>query len=235
MDQDRGGGESGPGPATVIDEAESADLLARCARIATSTWSDALDEVGLDAIIEGLPQRSGRGRFAAWASTAKLTVAPRGTFPKGVLGVGTIIDAVGPGGVLVVDMGGAPVSTFGGLAARAAAAKNVVAIVIDGACRDLDEIVETGLWLASRHVTPRTGKTRGRLDAIGEPVEIGSVKVSAGDLLVGDETGLVAIPRARVHEILAIAEAKRDTDDAVEAGLRSGLSFAEAARRAAYL
>ncbi|TDR90073.1 regulator of RNase E activity RraA [Enterovirga rhinocerotis] len=218
-----------------MGEAEPADLLARCALIATSTWSDALDEAGLDGLVEGLPRRSGQGRFAAFASTAKLSVAPRGTYPKGQLGVGEIIEAVGAGGVLLVEMGGAVVSTFGGLAARAAAAKNVAAVVIDGACRDLDEIVDSGLWLASRHVTPRTGKTRGRLDAIGEPVVIGSVTIAAGDLVVGDDTGLVAIPRDRLRDILAIAEAKRATDDAVEAGLRAGLTFAEAARRAAYL
>ena len=210
-------------------------LLERCARIGTSTWSDALDEAGIDGVIEGLPQRAGTGRFAARAATARLTISPRGSFDKGVLGVGRIIDAVGPGGVLVVDMGGAPVSTFGGLAARAAAAKRVGAVVIDGACRDVDEIVESGVWLASRHVTPRTGKTRGRLDAIGEPVTAGGVRIAAGDLLVGDPTGLVAVPAVRVAEILAIAERKLATDEAVDAGLRQGLSFAEAAARASYL
>lgn len=211
------------------------DVLDRCALIGTSTWSDALDEVGIDGILEGIPRRAGHGRFAAFAATAKLSIAPRESFGKNLLGVGRIIDAVGTGGVLVVDMGGAPVSTFGGLAARAAAAKKVAAVVIDGACRDLDEISGSGLWLASRHVTPRTGKTRGRLDSIGEPVSVGSVRVAAGDLLVGDETGLVAIPRDRVEKVLAIAEAKRAVDDDVEAGLRDGLTFAEAARRASYL
>ena len=208
-------------------------LLARCARIATSTWSDALDGVGLDGILEGLTQHGGTGRFAAWAATATLTIAPLGTFPKEVLGVGRIIDAVPPGGVLVVDMGGACVSTFGGLAADAAVAKHVAAVVIDGGCRDVDEIAASGLWLASRHATPRTGKTRGRLEATGAPVTAGGILVAAGDLVVGDATGLVAIPRGRVDEILAIAEEKLATDEAVAAGLRDGLTFADAARRAA--
>jgi regulator of RNase E activity RraA len=210
-------------------------VLARYALIATSTWSDALDEAGIDGILEGLLRRSGNGRFAAFAVTAKLSVGARESFSKNLLGVGRMIDAVHAGGVLVVDMGGASVSTFGGLAARAAAAKKVAAVLIDGACRDLDEISGSGLWLASRHVTPRTGKTRAKLDSIGEPVSVGSVMVAAGDLIVGDETGLVAIPRVRLEKVLAIAEAKRAVDDDVEAGLRDGLTFAEAARRASYL
>jgi regulator of RNase E activity RraA len=219
----------------AVHDAQAPALLARCAEIPTSTWSDALDEFGLEGVIEGLPLRSGAGRFAAWAATARIGIAPRDTFAKGVLGVGRIIDAVPAEGVLLVDMGGAPVSTFGGLAARAVARKGVAGVVIDGACRDLDEIVEAGLWLASRHVTPRTGKTRGRLDAVGEAVTIGGARVEAGDLVVGDATGLVAIPRGRVPDVLVAAEAKLATDMAVEAGLRSGLSFADAAAKASYL
>ena len=214
-----------PGPAS----------LARCAAIPTSTWSDALDALGIEGLVEGVPQRSGTGRFAAWATTARIAIAPRDTYDKGVLGVGRIIDAVPAGGALMVDMGGAPVSTFGGLAARAAARKAAAAIVIDGACRDLDEVMETGLWLASRHVTPRTGKTRGRLETVGEAITVGGVRVEAGDLVVGDATGLVVIPRGRVAEVLAIAETRLATDLAVEEGLRAGLTFAEAAAKASYL
>jgi hypothetical protein len=46
-------------------------LLSRCERIATSTWSDALDESAITGVVTGLSQRSGSGRFAGYAVTAR--------------------------------------------------------------------------------------------------------------------------------------------------------------------
>jgi regulator of RNase E activity RraA len=73
--------------------------------------------------------------------------------------VGSLIASVGPGQVLVVDARGAEISTFGGLATLAASLRGAAAVVIDGGCRDIDEIRATNLWLASRFVTPISGKT----------------------------------------------------------------------------
>jgi regulator of RNase E activity RraA len=62
--------------------------------------------------------------------------------------VGSLLDAVGPSEILLVDMRGAEVSTFRGLAATAAVARGVTGVVIDGTCRDLSDIRKSGLWLA---------------------------------------------------------------------------------------
>lgn len=220
---------------TTNDPGDDPGFLARCARLSTSTWSDALDECGIAGVIEGLAQRGGSGRFAGAAVTVKHTTGPLGRYDKADFGVGRMLDAVGPGQVLVVDMDGAAVSTCGGLASGAAKKKGVAAIVIDGACRDLDEVRATGLWLASRHVTPTTGKTRVKLQAIGAPVTIGGIGIEAGDLIVGDDTGIVRIPRTDALRVLEVAEAKLAEDHAVERGLKSGQSFAEAAAAAKYL
>ena len=67
-------------------------------------------------------------------------------------------------------MGGAPVSTFGGLAAQKAVARGARGAVLDGACRDLAELIASGLWVASRHVTPRSGKMRVRVEGVNVPV-----------------------------------------------------------------
>jgi regulator of RNase E activity RraA len=210
-------------------------FLARCARLSTSTWSDALDSLGIAGVISGLPHRSGQGRFAAFAVTAVHKVGALGTFDKSDFAVGRMLDAVGPDQVLVVDMGGAAVSTAGGLASGAAKKKGVSAIVIDGGCRDLDEIRATGLWVASRHVVPTTGKTRVKLMSIGAPAMIGGIEVNQGDLIVGDETGIVRVARDEAARVLSVAEAKYEEDLAVERGLKSGQTFAQAAKAAKYL
>ncbi|MNT00643.1 4-hydroxy-4-methyl-2-oxoglutarate aldolase [compost metagenome] len=211
------------------------DLLARCAAIGTSTWADAMDTLGIAGVVQGIARRGGQGRIAGFAVTARHVWGGLGDFDRSEFAVGRLVAATGPGKVLMVDAGGTCISTFGGIASLAASRRQATAVVIDGACRDVDEIQATGLWLASRHVTPLTGKTRLRLQAMGEPVTIGGVGVVEGDLVVGDDTGLVVVPRARLEEVLAAAGEALDVDERVERGIRDGLSFAEAAAAANYI
>lgn len=210
-------------------------LLRRCERIATSTWSDALDELAIEGVVTGISQRSGRGRFAAYAVTAREATGPLRTFPRREFAVGSLISSVGPGQALVVDAGGAQISTFGGLATLAASLRGVAAVLIDGGCRDLEEIRAADFWLASRFVTPTTGKTRIKVAAIGNPVHLGGVRVQTGDLVVGDETGIVVVPRPTIDDVLARAEAIAEKDRVVEVALRAGKSFSEAAAAADYI
>jgi regulator of RNase E activity RraA len=214
---------------------DPAQMLERCKQIGTSTWSDALDECGISGVVRGLAQRGGHGRFAGFAVTAREIAGPLGSFPRKEFGVGRMIAAVRPDEVLVVDMGGAEVSTFGGLAAMATKRRGAAAVIIDGGCRDLDEIRASGLWVASRHVTPTTGKTRLKLEALGEKVTVGAVAVAPGDLIVGDDTGIVAVPRDELERVLEIAERMLAIDAAVERGIEAGKSFADAASAANYI
>lgn len=211
------------------------DLLARCAAIGTSTWADAMDTLGIAGVVQGIERRGGQGRIAGFAVTARHVWGGLGDFDRADFAVGRLVAATGPGRVLMVDAGGTCISTFGGIASLAASRRQATAVVIDGACRDVDEIRATGLWLASRHVTPLTGKTRLRLQAMGDPVTIGGVQVAEGDLVVGDDTGLIAVPRARLQDVLAAAKHALEVDERVERGIRDGLSFAEAAAAANYI
>jgi regulator of RNase E activity RraA len=211
------------------------ELLARCAKIGTSTWSDALDAFGIDGVVQGIPRRSGEGRIIGFATTARHTWGPLGSFDRADFAVGKLVAATGPGRVLMVDVGGAAISTFGGIASLAAKLREATAVVIDGGCRDVDEIQAARLWLASRWVTPVTGKTRLKLQALGEPVTIGGVPVNEGDLVSGDDTGIVVVPRAELQRVLAQAERILDVDHAVEKGVKEGQTFSEAAAAANYI
>src|ERR1700730_16353618 len=111
------------------------ELLQRCKVIGTSTWSDALDAYGISGGVRGLAQRSGSGRFACFAVTARERAGTLGSFPRTEFGVGKMIAAIEPGDVLMADVGGADISTFGGLAALAIRQRGAAAVVIDGACR----------------------------------------------------------------------------------------------------
>jgi regulator of RNase E activity RraA len=204
-------------------------LLARCAEMGTSTWSDAMDACELDGVVRGLTQRSGSGRFAGFAVTVRESAGARGQYPRNAFDVGEIIDAVGPGQVLVVDKNGAEVSTFGGLASLATVRRGAAAVVIDGGCRDVDEMRKCGLWLASRYVTPTTGKTRLKLESINEPVSIGGISVRPGDVVIGDDTGIVVVPKDAFENVLAEAEKKLSVDHTIQHAIEGGASFKDAA------
>lgn len=173
--------------------------------------------------------------MAGFAVTARHAWGPLGDFDRADFAVGKLVAATGPGRVLMVDVGGAAISTFGGIAAFAASRREATGVVIDGACRDVDEIRETGLALASRWVTPTTGKTRLKLVSMGEPVSIGGVSVAEGDLVIGDDTGIVVVPRSQLARALEEAERIDAVDVAVEEGIRGGKTFAESAAAANYI
>jgi len=200
-------------------------LLARCTAIGVSSWSDALDELAIGGVLQGITQRSGSGRMCGFAVTARQLPGRLGDFEKSDFAVGRLVAAAGPGKVLMVDVGGAPVSTLGGLASLAASKQGASGVVIDGGCRDIDEIRATKLWLASRWVVPTTGKRRLKLQPLGGTVSVGGIEVSQGDLVVGDETGIVVVPRAKLLEVLEQAERIVAVDERVEAAIRAGESF----------
>src|SRR6266498_1767491 len=214
---------------------DTAELLRRCMAIGTSTWSDALDQCGISGVVRGLVQRSGRGRFAGFAVTARERAGALGSYPRAEFGVGKVISGIEPGNVLMADVGGADVSTFGGLAALATQKRGAAGVVIDGGCRDVEEIRATGVWLASRSVTPTTGKTRLKLEALGEAVMIGGIPVKPGDLVAGGDTGIVVVPRGDLERVIDAAERMLATDAALERALHAGKSFSEAAAAANYI
>lgn len=215
-----------PDPGTPQAQA----LLQRCRAIGTATWSDAMDQLQLEGIVSGLPMRSGSGRCAGFAATAQGEVRELGSFELHEFGQDRMIASAGPTQVLMVAAGGAEVSAMGGIVALSAFKRGIEGVVIDGACRDIDDIRKGGLWVASRHVTPRTGKRRMRLGHFGEPACVAGRTIHAGDLVVGDATGLVVVPRAAILQVLALAEKVHQSDARLEGAVASGQALGEAAK-----
>jgi regulator of RNase E activity RraA len=204
-------------------------LFERCRKIATATWSDALDQLKISGVVRGLVQRAGADRVVGRARTALEHVAPYGAYAFEDFAVGSIFDALGPGEFLVVDMGGTEVSTFGGLAALTVSLRKAAGVLVDGACRDAEELGKSGLWIASRHLTPTSGKGRVKVLSTGAPVQCGGVIVRQGDLIIADATGIVVVPAQRAEEVLALAEELTAKDDRFAVTLHKGGTFREAA------
>lgn len=123
--------------------------------------------------------------------------------------------AARPGDVLVVSVGGEfDHGYWGEIMSSAAQARGLGGLVIDGCVRDGVLLEKIGFPVFARGLCIRgTGKDFGALGWINHPILLGSVVVRAGDLIVGDGDGVVAIPGDEVSRVLDAA-ARREREEA---------------------
>jgi 4-hydroxy-4-methyl-2-oxoglutarate aldolase len=186
----------------------SADIAARLDGLDVCAISDALDAFERPGAVAGiLPVWEG-ARVAGRAITMTVTSAP-GQRAERHLGAAAI-DRARPGEVIVVHQqrtadGALPSAAWGGLLARAAQLHGISGVVIDGACRDVDEIRELGLPVSARAVLPFTARRRCIETAVGADVVIDGVRIATGDVVVADATGTVFVRAADLDAVLARA------------------------------
>lgn len=199
------------------------ELLPRLARLDTCAVSDALDVLGLPGVVTGLGTLWEGARLTGPVVTVKLAPgvpdADRGKVHLGA----RAIERARTGSVIVVDNGGrTEMGGWGGLLSLAAHRGGVAGVVLDGACRDVDEARELGFAVFARGGTPRTARRRVYEESTGEPVSIGGIPVAEGDFVVADGTGVVILPRARALEIVTEAERLAAREQEMAARLRAG-------------
>lgn len=167
--------------------------------------SDALDKLRLPGAVYGLlPLTLPGRRIAGRAMTVKLG-APLEGLPKRHLGAGAVTAAEAGDIIVVEHRGRTDVSGWGGLLSRGAVKKGLAAVIVDGACRDIDESRELGLPVFARAPVPMTARGRIAEHDFNCPVTIAGIAVSPGDWLVADGSGVVFIPAARLSEVIAVA------------------------------
>ncbi len=161
-------------------------------KVSSPNVTDAMQRQGaMHGIVPRLRDRSVRV-----AGPAVTVVTRDGDWAKPV----EAIDRAGPGDVIVIDVGGGPTAVWGELASWSAHGRKVAAVVIDGAIRDLDAILDLGFPAFSRSVSSDAGEPKGHGE-IGVEVTVGGQRVRPGDWIVGDASGLVVVPRERAQEV----------------------------------
>lgn len=189
--------------------------------------SDAADRLGFIAAVPGIVPLSVPGTIAGRAVTVQLgeydgTAATRHLCTAAV-------DACKPGDVIVVAGNGrTDAASWGGLLSLGASLHEVAGVVIDGACRDVDEAVDLGLPVYARAPVSRTA--RGRIAEVdwSVPVTIGGVGVHPGDLIVADRSGVVVVPAGRLGEVHATARELAARENAIAAAVRAGTPMSQA-------
>lgn len=192
--------------------------------LSTATVSDALDRLGRLGSLLGLAPLGPGQHLTGRAYTVRYQPAghPPGT-------VGDYLDDVPPGGVVVLhNAGRTDCTVWGDILTAVAHQRGVAGTVIDGVCRDVHRALSLGYPVYSRGRFMRTGKDRVEVAETGGTVVIGGVQVRAGDLLVGDEDGVVAVPQDAEEEVLRIAQEIAEREAGILEKALSGATIAQA-------
>ncbi len=193
------------------------NLFEAFSRVSTCNISDAFHKQG---IVLGLtPYIKHKQKMIGRALTVQTT---NGDWAKPV----EAIDHVKKGDVIVVDVGGAPVAVWGELASNSAMIMGANGIVIDGAIRDIDDILDLGFPAFARSCVPNAGEPKG-YGGIGIEIKIGGQVVKTGDWIIGDENGLIVVPKEKAVEVANRALAVHENENRTREEIRRGSTLSK--------
>jgi len=174
-------------------ERPDVEIVKRLGEIATSTLSDAMGRYG--AMAHKIKPVSTGFHMAGPAYTIR-------SYVKDNLMVHYGLKTAKPGDILVVEAGGYPDGGFWGeLMSLMAKRKDLGGIVLDTGVRDRKKLKEIGFPIFSRSVIP-VGTLKDSPGSINIPVQCGGVVVNPGDIVVGDDDGVVVIPKNDAKKVL---------------------------------
>jgi 4-hydroxy-4-methyl-2-oxoglutarate aldolase len=127
-----------------------------------------------------------------------------------------------PGEVLVLTMPDpAPVALFGDLLATQAKAQGAVAVLVDAAVRDSEELAGMRLPVWARWIRSR-GATKDIVGELDVPVEVGGQQIRPGDLVVLDADGATVVAAERAQEVLQASRAREEKEEVKRDKLQQG-------------
>ncbi len=203
----------------------NSDLISRLREIDSCAVSDAMDRLGMAGVADGISSRTGAiNRITGRVITVH--IVPRADdAPRPHLCTRAIMSA-DPGDVIVVDNGGRiDVSCWGGLLSLAAVQQQIAGVVLDGACRDVQEAYELQFPVFAKGTTPRTARGRIVEESFGQPVCISGITVETGDYVIADPTGTTFIPQSHVDQITSLAKRIVDKEFDMAKSVKSGQSI----------
>lgn len=137
------------------------------------------------------------------------------------------IDISQAGDVVVIDSHGSVNTAFWGEnMTMSALNRGVVAAVIDGACRDVEEIRRIGFPVICKGIVPNVAAIAGYGD-VNVPIQCAGVTVSPGDVVVADGNGVVVVPVAEAAGVLDKAQRLLATERIVQDRIRAGATIGE--------
>ncbi len=131
------------------------------------------------------------------------------------------IESAKEGDVIVVDAGGGTTAVWGELASWSCKTKGICGIVIDGAARDIDEIRNIEFPVFAKHRASNAGEPKGYG---GSQIEIncGQRTVKPGDWIIGDDSGVMVVPKKEALQVANRALDVMDKENRVREEIKEG-------------
>lgn len=192
-------------------------------RASSANVSDALRSCGMhfQAMDGGIRPLDAKFRIVAPAFTVRC-------YPGATWALENALELAQPGDVLVVDGAAADdVILMGGLMSLRAQKRGIAGVIMDGAVRDVDDILRLEFPVFTRHVCPRAG-TFAEIGEWQTTICCGRVPVSPGDVIIADISGVVVVPSAKVEQAAAATEKLLFKESHLDESLRAGRSLSEA-------
>ena len=206
------------------------ELIAELKAMDTASISDAMDKLGIPCGLLGIQAVIPGHKMCGEAFTVHYV--PCG-MEKGT--VGDFIDDVKPGQVVVIDNAGRTYCTvWGDIMTFTAKTKGIEGTLIDGVCRDVNGIEELGYAIYTKGKYMVTGKERVEVDGVNVPVSISGVQVRPGDIILGDDSGALCIPKEKAAEVLEVARKIEATEQAIIAEVKKGSTLKAAREKLGY-
>ena len=206
----------------------------RLMKLSTTNVSDALDALGLKGSTFGIrPIWHTMSKICGCAVTVKMTAAG---LTKSEHHLGTkAIELAEPGDVIVIDNGGRlDTSCWGGILATGAKYKGVSGVVIDGACRDVDDCVDVDFPVYCRGSVVATARGRIMEESTNAMIQFAGVQVRPGDVILGDKSGVVVVPQERFDDVLVKAEELFDKEEDMIRAIKEGSSMLDVDAKSGY-
>lgn len=138
------------------------------------------------------------------------------------------LDDLAPNEVYVATGCAPQFALWGGLMTTRAMHLKAAGAVLDGYSRDTVEVLELGLPVFSLGGYSQDQGPRGKVVDYRVPVEIQGVRVRPGDIVFGDQDGVLVIPREAEVEAISLALEKVQTESSVRTAIKNGMSTVEA-------
>ncbi len=136
------------------------------------------------------------------------------------------IDIAEDGDVIVIYNGSKHIAPWGGLATLSCLNKGIAGIVIDGAVRDIEEIHKLGLPVFASNNVPNAGDPKG-FGEINAEIKCGGMEVNPGDYVIGDDNGVVVVPKERAYEIARRAKEVEKSEKRLYDEIKRGSTLSE--------
>ncbi len=148
------------------------------------------------------------------------------TFPGDWAKTVEAIDVANQGDVIVIYNGSPHVAPWGELATLSCINKGIAGVVIDGAVRDVDDIRRLNFPVFATSIVPNAGEPKG-FGEINAEIQCGNQTVKPGDFIVGDDNGVVVIPKERGYEIARRAVEVEKNERRIRDEIKRGKTLSE--------